>query len=177
MIKSAIFLAVSMLTLPLLAQEGAQPASQKPPAHYYKLNLTVQETTNSGQVTNARTYVTTVRTGGNLQQIRTGTRVPVITGTGTGTQSTQFTYIDLGVDFDVRDVEEIGDRLGLQLNANVSSLAAQENIGELKEPVIRQNKWDSAVVIPIGKSTVVFSADDLNDKGKMQVEVTATKLD
>lgn len=175
--KSAIFLAISMLTLPLLAQEVTQTASQKPPAHYYKLNLTVEETNSSGQVSNARSYVTSVRTGGNVQQIRTGTRVPVITGTGTSTQSTQFTYIDLGVDFDVRDVEEIGDRLGLKLTANVSSLAEQENIGELKEPVIRQNKWDSAVVIPIGKSTVVFSADDLSDKGKMQVEVTATRIE
>jgi hypothetical protein len=43
--------------------------------------------------------------------------------------------------------------------------------------VIRQNKWDSSVLIPVGKPTLVFSADDLDSKGKMQVELTATKVE
>jgi len=31
-------------------------------------------------------------------------------------------------------------------------------------------------VIPVDKPTLVFSADDLDDKGKMQVELTARPL-
>jgi hypothetical protein len=33
------------------------------------------------------------------------------------------------------------------------------------------------VLISIGKPTVVFSSDDLDSKGKMQVEVTAAKVE
>ena len=177
--KSAIFLVISALaSLPLQAQEGAQPAPQKPLPHYYKLNLTVKEANGSGQVVNARSYVATVMTEGPMQSVRTGTRVPILTaGSSTPNQPPQFQYIDLGVNFDVRDVEEMGSRLGLKLRAEVSSVGEQQNIGNFKEPVIRSNKWDSAVVIPIGKPTVVFSSDNLNDKGKMQVEVTATRID
>jgi hypothetical protein len=62
----------------------------------------------------------------------------------------------------------------------VSSLAPQANatagtVGN--DPVIRQNKWDSTVLIPIGKPTVVFSSDDLDDRGKLQVELTATRME
>lgn len=180
--RIAIFLAISaMAPLALLAQETAQPApqpvSQKAPAHYYKLNLTVKETNDSGQVTNARSYVTTVMAEGPMQSVRTGTRIPILTAVTLPNVPAQFQYIDLGVNFDVRDVEEMGNRLGLKLRADVASVGEQQNIGNYKEPVIRDNKWDSAVVIPIGKPVVVFSSDDLNDKGKMQVELTATKLD
>lgn len=176
--KTALFLVISSLApLPLLAQEAAQPASQKPPIHYYKLNLTVQEINDAGQAVNARSYVATVETGSNMQQIRTGSRVPVITGSTASPQTTQFTYIDVGVDFDVRDVQEVEGRLALKLRADVSSISEQQNIGNSREPVVRQDKWDSGVLIPIGKPTVVFSADDLNDKGKMQVELTATRID
>ena len=167
----------SLAPLPLLAQEAAPPASQKPPAHYYKLTFTVEETNDSGQALNARSYVATVQTGSNMQQIRTGSRVPVITGATQTPGTTQFTYIDVGVNVDVHDVQETSDRLAMKVSADVSSVADQENIGNMKEPVIRSNRWDSAVLIPIGKSTVVFSADDLNDKGKMQVELTATRID
>jgi hypothetical protein len=172
--KTALFLVISSLApLPLLAQEAAQPARQKPPTHYYKLTLTVEETNDAGQAVNARSYVATVQTGSNVEQIRTGTRVPIATGSiGTTPATTQFTYIDIGV-----NVEETGDRLAMNVRADVSSVGELANIGNMKEPVIRSNKWDSAVLIPIGKPTVVFSADDLNDKGKMQVELTATRID
>ena len=177
--KTALFLVISSLApLPLLAQEAAQPARQKPPTHYYKLTLTVEETNDAGQAVNARSYVATVQTGSNVEQIRTGTRVPIATGSiGTTPATTQFTYIDIGVNVDVHDVQETGDRLAMNVRADVSSVGELANIGNMKEPVIRSNKWDSAVLIPIGKPTVVFSADDLNDKGKMQVELTATRID
>lgn len=177
--KTAIVLVISAVaSVPLLAQEAAQQPSQKAPAHYYKLKLTVEETNDSGQVANTRSDVATVMVEGPTQSVRTGTRVPIVTG-GSNSPSvpTQFTYIDLGLNFDIRDVQEVEGRLALKLRAEVSTVGEQQNIGNLKEPVIRSNKWDSAVLIPIGKPTVVFSADDLNDKGRMQVELTATRID
>jgi len=44
------------------------------------------------------------------------------------------------------------------------------------QPVVRQNKWQAAVLIPVGKPTVVFTSDALDSKGTMQLVVTATSL-
>ncbi len=160
------------------------PKSSTPeatPERYYRLNLVLEEINDAGKVTNTRSFVETVMTGrgGPNGQIRTGSRIPIQTGAHDG--STQFQYIDLGVNFDVRQVKEIGDKLAFFLSAEVSSLA-DNNAGGASanlrgDPVIRQNKWDSSVLIPVGKPAVVYSADDLDSKGKMQVEVTATRVD
>jgi hypothetical protein len=160
------------------ADQGSTKAASEP-EHYYRLNFTLEEMNDAGKVANSRSYFATIVTGrGATQQIRTGSRIPIATGTHDG--STQFQYVDVGVSVDVRQVKEVGDKLGFSLTAEVSSLAPQANamtgtVGN--DPVIRQNKWDSAVLIPIGKPTVVFSSDDLDDKGKLQVELTATRVE
>jgi len=91
--------------------------------------------------------------------------------------NTQFQYQDVGVHIDVRYVHEIGRLLTLNLAADISSLGGSAPIGtNLHQPIMRQNKWEAVVLIPIGKSTVVFSSDDLDNKGSMQMLVTATLL-
>jgi len=176
-----VVLAVAAAPACLWAQEAAQTSIQavKEPEHYYRLNFTLEEMNDAGKVANSRSYFATIVTGrGATQQIRTGSRIPIATGTHDG--STQFQYVDVGVSVDVRQVKEVGDKLGFSLTAEVSSLAPQANatagtVGN--DPVIRQNKWDSTVLIPIGKPTVVFSSDDLDDRGKLQVELTATRME
>lgn len=188
--KTAVVLALmTLIALPagIRAQNAAQePATAKadtasPPDHFYKLNLTVEETNESGKAVNSRTFVATIEATPHFaQSIRTGDRVPV------ATSENSYQYMDLGVDFDIASVKEVGNGISFRLTANVSSFAtplpsnnggAQPSGGALSRPVVRQNKWDSGVLIPIGKPTVVFSADDLQGKGKMQVEVTATRID
>jgi hypothetical protein len=61
--------------------------------------------------------------------------------------------------------------------SNERMIARQAEVAGIGEPVIRQNSWDSTVAIPIGKPTVVGSSDDLDSKGKLQVEVTATRVE
>lgn len=185
------FVAVFMLALfPAgMGAQDSQPAAPASPQHFYRLHFAVGELDGAGKVTNMRTYDETVATTGNGhspgdQQIKTGSRVPIATGSYAGNNgvpghlaNTQFQYIDLGVNLDVREVTEHAEMLGFRLKAEISSVARQTEIGGVGEPVIRQNVWDSTVLVPIGKSTVVFSSDDLDSKGKMQVEVTATKVD
>jgi hypothetical protein len=57
----------------------------------------------------------------------------------------------------------------------VSSVAPAKD-PNLHQPVIRQNKWQAGVLIPVGKATVVFASDSLDSKGGMQVVVTASPL-
>jgi hypothetical protein len=178
--KAATILALAALTSMPACVIGQDNSAPKPPDHYYRLNLTVEQTNDAGQVTNSRSYVATIVTGGGTQEIRTGSKVPVETGSANG--NTQFQYIDVGVMVDVRNVKEVGDKLGFTLVTEVSSVATGDKTSSGMnpapgEPIIRSDKWNSNVLIPIGKPTVVFSADDLEDKGKMQVEVTATRVD
>jgi hypothetical protein len=178
---NATMLTLLVLAAPacLMAQDNSAPEA-KPADHFFRLNLTVEETDNAGKVINARSYTALIETGDSgapAQQIRTGSKIPIATASE-GKEATQFQYIDLGVNFDVRHVKEVGEKLGFSLQTEVSSLSATPATGSVSgEPVIRQNKWNSNVLIPLNKPTVVFSADDIEDKGKMQVELTATRID
>ncbi|MGA8530272.1 MAG: hypothetical protein WB622_11195 [Acidobacteriaceae bacterium] len=184
----AIATLVATLTLSLLpvAARAQNPPESTPPApqNFYHLHFAVEELDAAGKITNARTYEETIATGTGLaQQIKTGSRVPIATGAyGSSANSanlanTQFQYIDLGVNLDIRDANEHGDKFSFRLKAEISSIARQTEIAGIGEPVIRQNLWDSTLTVPIGKPTVVYSSDDLDSKGKMQVEVTATKVE
>jgi hypothetical protein len=179
---------LSLLPLATRAQDSQGPATPVSPQHFYRLHFAVAELDGAGKVTNTRTYEETVSTTGaghsvGDQQIKTGSRVPIATGSyaagadAARLANTQFQYIDLGVNLDVREATEHGEMLGFRLKAEVSSVARQTEIDGVGEPVIRQNVWDSSVSIPVGKPTVVFSSDDLDSKGKMQVEVTATRVE
>jgi hypothetical protein len=80
------------------------------------------------------------------------------------------------VNLDVFNVKEQPAGLSFVLRVAVSSIARQTQVAGTGEPVIRQNTWDSAVMVPLGKPTVVFSSDDLDSTGKMRIEVTATPI-
>ncbi len=179
--KSIVTLAavftLSLLPAALRAQNPPQPAPAAP-QHFYHLHFAIEELNGAGTLTNTRTYDETIATASGIdQQIRTGSRVPIVTGSFGTPAQTQFQYIDLGVDLDVRDVKEQSGMLGFRLKAEISSIARQSNIEGTNEPVIRQNTWDSLVMVPTGKPTVVFSSDDLDSSGKMRVQVTATRID
>jgi hypothetical protein len=180
----AAMLTLSLLPIAARAQSSQEPAAPATPQTFYRLHFAVEELDPAGKITNTRVYEETIATGNGLdQQIKTGSRVPIATGSygAAGTQSslvnTQFQYIDLGVNLDVRNATEHGDKLSFRLSAEVSSIARQTEVAGVGEPIIRQNTWDTTLTVPIGKATVVYSSDDLDSKGKMQVEVTATKVE
>jgi hypothetical protein len=149
--------------------------------HYYQLEFVVQELNADGKPVNGRTYTgiaSTNRKDLNIS-IRTGSRIPISTGASSassGSQS-QIQYVDVGVNIDLRDaVHEVGNAVAFTLVAEVSSLASNPGPLGPANPVIRQNRWQASVLIPVGKPTVVFNSDDLDTKGSMQVTVKATPL-
>jgi hypothetical protein len=151
--------------------------------HYYHLEFVVQELGTDGKPVNSRAYSTTVATNSiETSVIRTNSRVPVATGTvsegaiNSSLVNTQFQYQDVGVQIDIRHAHEIDRLLTLNLTADVRSIGGTAILGATHEPITRQNRWESWVLIPIGKATVVFNSDDLDSKGSMQMVVTATLL-
>ncbi len=157
-------------------QDVAKPA--KPPAHFYRLDFVVEELGSDGKPVNSRTYSTAISTENyNTMSIRTGSRIPIATGAFDKNQqvSTQYQYLDIGVNFDVRNAHEVDHELSFDLTAELSSLG-EPNDAAAHQPVIRQNRWQAAALIPIGKATAVFKSDDLDSKGSTQVVVTATPV-
>jgi hypothetical protein len=163
-----------------------QPKAQEaaPPEHFFHLNFVVEELNAEGKVVNSRSYSTTISTKAHdTTSIRSGSKFPIITGSsssGDGKEAnsqanTQFEYLDLGAFFDIHDVHEVSSQLAFDLTATVSSVGASVDLG-VKEPVIRTDKWQASVLIPIGKQSAVFSADSEDSKGSMRVLVTATPI-
>ena len=146
--------------------DTAKPAAEQP--KYFHLDFAVKEL-ESGKLINVRHYTTTIATGESTPytcSTRAGSKVPVPLAGQTGT-----TYIDVGVNIDCRSAKEIESSLAISVAAEISSPAPTSN-----PPLIRQTKWSSNVIVPIGKPTVIFSSDDVTTKGQMQLELTATAI-
>jgi hypothetical protein len=158
------------------AQEGEKAAgtakAPEPPSRYYHLEFAVQELGADGKVMNSRSYTATVRTGRteHNSSIRTGSRVPVQNSAG------GFQYMDIGINIDAVDAREADGKLAVSLTADVSSLASPAGVSQVSTTVVRSNRWQAPVLVPLNKPTVVFRSDALDTKGNMQLVVTATPL-
>lgn len=175
---SCVLLLTASFGHTLFAQDEPKPAdtakATESPAHFYHLDFVLQELGDDGKPTNSRTYAVTVSTDPRwFTSIRINSRVPVNTGSPT---NAQFQYENVGVSFDANQAHEIGRLLAFDLTADVHTLATPSASEQSLAPVIRQNRWQSGVLIPIGKPTVVFTSDSLDSKGSMRVLVTATPL-
>ena len=169
------------------AQESAkalESAKATSPAHYYHLDFVIEELNSDGKPTNSRAFSTSVSTEPkSWTQIRTGSKFPIPTSSkstdsDTKVQSsalTQFQYVDLGVNVDVHNVHEVERQLALDLSTEFSSVSTP-NSPNVNAPIIRSNRWQATLLIPIGKSTVAFTSDSLESKGSTRVLVTATQI-
>jgi hypothetical protein len=166
-----------ILTGVLLLPAGPSLAQteRESPNGFYHLDFVTKEL-DDNKLINTRTYSMTVsdKAAGN---IRTGSRVPVATNSGgSGGGNTQFTYIDLGVNIDCRDLRELSGQLTLSVSADISAATTESGSVSNPNPVIRQYKWNSAVIVPLRKATQIYSSDDLGSKRKFQLELTATPI-
>lgn len=181
-------LLLAMMPAWTYGQQGSEKPAERP-IHYYQLRFDIEEVGDNGRITNSRTYRTTISTDFNeVGSIRTGNKIPVVTGVMGDDKAgnKQWQYIDVGVNIDVGTysnnhnfVREVGDKLALHIKAQISDVAPTQTnvVFHNEDPVIRQNSWESIVLITPGKPTVIFSSDNLESKGKMQVELTATRID
>lgn len=161
-----------------IGQESAQvPAVnsyKQSPERYFQLTFRVLDTSAEGRVTNSRSYSEMFTTGPKSEftgSIRTGDRVAVATGAG----SLQFQYIDIGTKIDANRAEVVDRMLRLHVTADISSMSTTAP-GSPEKPVIRHTSWDSNVIVPIGKPTLILSADNSADRGKTELELTAVPI-
>src|SRR5580700_6425215 len=123
--KITILFCLVLLNPTLALRAPAQDTAKVPetakapeaPTRYYHLVFVIQELGSDGKPTNSRTYSTTVSTGrtDHYGAIRTGSRVPIITGAlhgptnaGESKLEFQYQYVDVGVSIDTQNVHENG---------------------------------------------------------------------
>ena len=144
------------------------------PTKFFHLDFAVKEV-DEGKVINSRSYsmVTSSSDRFGPPSVRTGSKVPIQKGGPDGV-----TFIDVGVSFDCHFEGEVGNSLMLHVGADISSIAtgSENSSSNLLPPVIRQNRWSSSVIVPLGKPTTIYSSDDITSKRKVQIELTATPI-
>jgi hypothetical protein len=138
---------------------------------FYEMLFVVREVKDE-KVVNTRTYSTIASTYGRGSSLRAGEKVPYASGEGA---TTNWQMIDVGVGIDCGNLELVGDRLSLRVAATVDSIAPTED-KNARRPVIRNNRWDGLVIVPLKHPTIIFSSDDPFSSQKMQLQLTVTPL-
>jgi hypothetical protein len=157
-------------------------AAQEAPKHVqkiYKVVFLLYEV-EDGKKINERTYtvpVTSVDGSPRDSSITVGTRVPVATATTTD-NNTVFQYLDVGLKIDCNLTEQ-DNKFIVHGDVELSSLVLPDHgTGPLSlQPVIRRIRQTFTTLVPPGKPTLVTTADDINSKKSMQMEVTATRME
>src|SRR5215831_7736450 len=154
--------------------KGQPPRIQ--PVQPYRLDFSFNEVAD-GKNVNTRHYSMDL-TAGEVNEIKIGTRVPVVSGTSNPSTPTavQYQYLDIGTNIWAQ-LREHGDELMLSVRSDVSNLDTNNSAGPVGgNPVIRQIKISGSTLLATGKPIVIGSMDDPNSKRQFQLEVTATKL-
>lgn len=168
-----------LLVVGLVSAIGAAQDAPKHIQKIYKVVFQIYEM-EDGKKINERTYTLPVNTvDGNTRDgsMRVGTRVPIETGSKSG--DTMVQYIDVGLDLDC-NVTEQQDKFIVHGNLTLSSLVPPEQGANPRSdgmPVLRQIKQSFTSLVSPGKPTLATTLDDINSKKRLQVEITATRLE
>jgi hypothetical protein len=168
--KTMKFVLIALAATLFGSSSFAQPQEAKPeePAKYVHLDFTIKELDN-GKIVTTRTYSTISSAGsGGGCSIRTGDKIPVQSDKGTTT------YLDIGVNIDCSALRLAGNQLTLHVTADISSQVPEASKEGL--PVIRQNRWNSSVIVPLGKVTTLFSFEGATTKRQTQLDLAATPI-
>jgi len=183
---------VLALTGTLLAQQPANDTADKPAKdqlpkndvlagrdgmteNFFKLAFVMYELDDAKR-TNQRDYMLIARAENLPSSIRVSTRVPVYT------EERKMTYVDAGLTIRCSLKEQIDRRVQLHCDIEISSFVRPEQIASSGNagpaaPVLRTTRTESWALLTLGKPAILTTVDDINSAKRMQIEVTATKVD
>jgi hypothetical protein len=152
----------------------AQEAKPRSPNEVYKVEYIFSEL-QDGKKVNARSYVVLVRPT-DKGSLRLGSRIPIATGASKEgnplVNTSQFMYLDVGVNIDC-SVEPLDSEVHLYTGVDISRVAPENRIGQ---PIVRTTKVQLHNIVPLGKPTLLTSADEVDTTGRFQIEATVTKI-
>lgn len=147
--------------------------------NFYKLAFVLYEL-DDGKRTNQRDYMMIERAENLGSSIKVSTRVPIYTEEKGGDK--KITYIDVGLVIRCSLKEQVDHRLQFHCDNEISSFARPEQAGGSGNsvpgaPVLRTTRTESWALLTLGKPVVFTTVDDVNSTRRMQIEVTATKVE
>ncbi|QMV17609.1 hypothetical protein GOB94_01990 [Granulicella sp. 5B5] len=151
------------------------------PRKTYRLTYTVA-TMDDGKNIGTQ-HFSFVAVDGQRATMKEGDKVPVVTGsysTGAavsdpGAAQTQFTYLDVGMNFDAT-VSSLANGVSLQSKVEQSSIGPTNTIAGVAEPVVRQSVVQVSSVVPLGKPLMLGSIDIPNSTRRLDVDVMVEQL-
>ena len=164
----------AFICLAVVGACAALRAQEAKPREAYKVEYVFSEWQDNKKV-NARTYTLLVRPM-DKASLRLGSRVPIATGSLGTTEnvvSTQFQYLDVGMNIDCT-LEPLDSDVILATTVEVSRLGPEQ--AKEVHPVVRQTKFQVRDLVPIGKPTVLSNADEVDGTGRFQIEATVAKI-
>ena len=142
------------------------------PKRTYRLTYTITEVDDGKRV--GTQHFSMVLVSGQRTTMKQGSKVPVATGTvsenGSPSTQTQFTYLDVGLNFDAT-LDESVNGVRLRSKAEQSSLGADKSIAGVQEPVVRQTVLEGTSILTPGKPLILGSLDIPDSPRRLDIEV------
>lgn len=144
------------------------------PKKNYRLTYTVTEMDGTTRVSSH--HYSMVVTPGQQATLKQGSRVPVTTGSATGTlkEAGQFSYVDVGMNFDAT-IDATSEGIRLRTSVDQSSVAEAKGAGP-ESPVIRQATFKGTSYLVPGKPLKVGTFDLSDSNRHLDIEVTMEPL-
>jgi type II secretory pathway component GspD/PulD (secretin) len=142
------------------------------PKKAYRLIYTIAETEGEKRV--GTQHFAMIVAAGQRTVLKQGSKVPIATGSfaasGSSGEQTQFTYIDVGMNFDAT-LDEFAN--GVRLRTKVEQLTVAEQMSSVgsHDPVIRQSSLEGTSFLALGKPLVLGSMDIPGSTRHLDVEV------
>ncbi|MBB5058568.1 type II secretory pathway component GspD/PulD (secretin) [Granulicella aggregans] len=142
------------------------------PRRIYRLTYTITEIDDGKRV--GTQHYSMVCVSGQRTTMKQGSKIPVATGTvsenGSPSTQTQFTYLDIGLNFDAT-LDESVNGVRLRSKAEQSSLGTDKIIAGINEPVVRQAVLEGTSILTPGKPLILGSLDIPDSSRRMDIEV------
>ena len=156
------------------AEKNAKPGQQGWTPQAYRLDFSFNEL-EDGKKINTR-HCTLNLTAGSANEVKIGTRVPVVTGASPAMPATNYQYMEVGTRIWASIVVEGGAELRLDVRSEVSNFDMSTGRDHPQVPVVRQVQINGTTRLVTGKPILVGSMDDPNSNRQFQLETTVTKL-
>ena len=131
-----------------------------PPLQNYRLTYTITEL--DGDKVIGTQHYSMVVVVGQQTSMKEGDKIPVATGsydTDKSTSQTQFTYLDVGMNFDATISQKATTGVQLRSKIEQSSLGQPSTIAGVQEPVVRQTVLQGTSLLSPGKPIMLGSID------------------
>jgi type II secretory pathway component GspD/PulD (secretin) len=178
--RSKLYLVASENAIVLAATPEDQTAARQiineldRPKKTYRLTFTLAES-DSGKRIGVQ-HFSIVVVAGQRTSLKQGSKVPVMTGSTSDPQQTQFQYLDIGMNFDTT-VQDLPGGLYLKTKVEQSSLADEHMSGPLApEPIVRQTALEGMSALTLGKPLTLGSVDVPGSTRHIDIEVVAEPI-